>query len=404
MKKNLYINFSTEDRIDYFLQNDQHEILLSGSAFHHDQLPEFPKDANVSLIVPGTDVLLLALTLPKMSRHQLLKAIPYALEEQLIEDVEQLHFVPSKQQVDGSFYVAIVKKELMQQWRERCLALGLVPQIAVPDYLAVSSLEHKWHLYLHDQNAILRQNELKGLTVEQTKLKEMLQLCLSEQVDALPDSIMIDYDDGNEYFVSESLEQLPVSIELAEADKFAMEIFAQGLKQAPVINLLQGEYVITKPKNRNLRLWKLVGIVLVAWFVIWLIGGITRYFIYEARLHQAQTQVKQLYHQVFPQAKTLVEPRLRIQRALQNVENVGSGGAFLELLTRVGKSWSKLSTNIMIENFNYRNKTLTMSLSANNFQAFSALIQSLKQQGLSVRQQNSSTQGNKVTTRLIIKG
>ena len=404
MKKNLYINLSTADRVDYFLQDDKGEVLLSGSAFHHDQLPEFPEDAKVSLIVPGTDVLLLSLTLPKMSRHQLLKAIPYALEEQLIEDVEQLHFAPSKQQTDGSFYVAIVKKELMQQWCERCLALGVVPQIAVPDYLAIPALEQQWHLYLHDQNAILRQNKLQGLTIEQTKLKEMLQLCLSEQVDTLPTNIMIDYDDGNEHFSSESLGQLPVAIELAAADQFAMEMFAQGLKHPSNINLLQGEYIITKPKNKNLRLWKWVGIVLVAWFIIWLVGGVTQYFIYHTRLTKAQTQVKQLYQQAFPQAKSLVEPRLRIQRALQSAQNAGAGGTFLKLLTKTGESLSKQAANITIENFSYRNKTLTMSLSANSFQAFSVLVQLLKQQGLTVKQQNSSTQGKKVTTRLTIKG
>ena len=320
------------------MQDDKAEVLLSGSAFHQDQLPEFPNDACVHLIVPGTDVLLLALTLPKMSRYQLLKAIPCALEEQLIEDVEQLHFAPSKQDKDGNFYVAVVKKALMQQWRERCLALGFAPQIAVPDYLAIPVLEQQWHLYLQDQNAILRQNKWQGLTIEQTKLKEILQLCLAEQADHLPEGMMIDYDDGNEHFASEGLGQLPVAVALAKADRFAMEIFAEGLKQPAAINLLQGEYVITQLKDKQSYLWKLAGILLIVWFVIWLLGGITQYFIYHSRLAKAQAEVKQLYQQAFPHAKSLVEPRLRIQRALQNVENAGAGGTFLNLLTKVGST------------------------------------------------------------------
>ncbi len=291
----------------------------------------------------------------------------------------------------------------MQQWQERCQALGLAPQIAVPDYLAIPFLEHRWHLYLYGQNAILRQNKLQGLTIEQTKLKEILQLCLSEQVDNLPDSIMIDYDDGNEHFVSETLGQLPIASELAKADQFGMEMFAEGLSQPVVINLLQGEYVITQLKNKNSQLWKLAGILLIAWFVIWFLGSVSQYFIYHSRLKKVQTQVKQLYHQAFPQAKSLVEPRLRIQRALQNAENSTAGGTFLNLLTKVGEPLAKQSANITIENFNYHNKTLTMSLSANNFQVLSVLVQALNRQGLSVQQQNSSTHGKRVTTRLTIK-
>ena len=44
------------------------------------------------VIVPSEDVLVTTVTLPKMNRSRLLQAIPYALEEQVIEDVDTMHF------------------------------------------------------------------------------------------------------------------------------------------------------------------------------------------------------------------------------------------------------------------------------------------------------------------------
>ena len=404
MKKNLYISIDDQDRLDYLLQDSNGQVVLSGSAFHQDQLPEFPNDANVVLIIPGASVLVLSLTLPKTSRAQLLKAIPYALEEQLIEDVDELHFVPSKQDIDGTFSVAVVKKQLMQQWRERCISLSLYPQIAVADYFAVPLLENNWHLYLCGEHALLRQAKLQGMSIPQIQLKEMLSLCLAEQAESLPDKIVLDYDDGNEHFMVEILEELPVPVEMAAADQFSMELFATGLEQTVTFNLLQGEYAVSKPKNKSLRLWKFAAGLLMAWFVIWLLGNISQYVVYHRRLKKVQVEVSQLYKQAFPQAKSQVEPRLRIQRALQNVQNAGSGGTFLGLLAQVGQQLMSQRNMVTIENFNYRNDTLTLALSANSFQEFSALTQALEKQGLSVQQQNSSTQGKTVTARLLIKG
>jgi len=403
MKQNLYIRIDHHQRIDYLLRDNNSEVPLSGSAFHQDQLPEFPTNAIATLIVPGADVLILQLTLPKTSRSQLLKVIPYALEEQLIEDIDALHFSPSKQNEDGSFYVAVVKKQLMQQWQERCAALGLYPQVAIPDYLALPLIENAWHLYLSGEDALIRQNRMQGISIAQSQLKEMLPLCLAENAKSLPEKIIMDYDDGNEHFAIEDLAQSSVPIEMADGDRFSMELFAEGLSQPAALNLLHGEYLHSKPRDKNLNLWKWVAILACAWVVIWLLGDITKYFVYQHRLRQAEAKVLKLYQQAFPQAKAVVEPRLRIQRALSNAQNVNSGGPFLSLLTQVGEQINKLSGTITIVNFNYHNNTLIMSLSANNFQALAALTQTLRQQGLVVQQQNSSTQGKIVTSRLTIK-
>ena len=403
MKNNLYISIDNHQRLDYLLRDNAGQTLLSGSAFHHDQLPEFPQDAMVSLIVPGTEVLILQLRLPKTSRSQLLKAIPYALEEQLIEEVDALHFAAGKQDDDGYCDVAVVKKQLIQQWLERCATLGLYPQLAIPDYLALPPMEKAWHLYLSGENALIRQNKMTGISVVQAQLKEVLSLRLLENTAALPEKIFINYDDSNEHFSAETLADLSVPVEMAVADCFSMELFAEASAPPIMINLLQGEYVISKPKNKNLRLWKWVAVLAGAWFVVWFAGNLTQYFVYHARLVKAKASVTQLYQQVFPQAKVVVEPRLRIQRTLNERQNAGAGGAFLGLLTQVGAQINKSGNVVTIENFNYRNNTLVLSLSANNFQTLAALTKALQEQGLSVQQQNSTTQGKTVTTRLTIK-
>ena len=45
----------------------------------------------VVVLVPGSEVLLAEIRVPGTNRQKVLRAIPYALEEQVAEDVEALH-------------------------------------------------------------------------------------------------------------------------------------------------------------------------------------------------------------------------------------------------------------------------------------------------------------------------
>ncbi len=71
-------------------------------------LMQIAYDKQVIVIVPATDVLLTTTILPKMSQSRLQQALPYALEEQLITDVENLHFAIALKQSNDELTVAVV--------------------------------------------------------------------------------------------------------------------------------------------------------------------------------------------------------------------------------------------------------------------------------------------------------
>lgn len=401
MANKAYIRIHNDVHIDYLVVNAAGETLLSGSAFHDDQLPEFPNDLDVSLIVPGTEVLLLQQTMPKTSRAQLEKALPFALEEQLIEDVDKLHFVASKQDDEGNLAVLVVKKQLLHTWLEKCVSLGITPRRALPDYLAISTLPDAWHVYLDGHNAILRQASLQGLTLEHHQLHEILSLNLQQEDTLTPTNIVIDYDDANEHFETETLADLNAMVTMTEGDTFCMDMFATGLQTPPDINLLRGEFVVQKPKNNKSRLWKISAWLLAAWLIVWLVFTAMEYFVYHARLQKVTQQVTQFYKQAFPNAQSVVSPRLRIQRMLNGVQ-AQDGGVFLGMLTEVGQVINAKGSNVSIQNLSFRNNTLTLSVNANSFQALTDLSNALQRKNLTVRQQNASSAGNAVNAQLVI--
>ena len=67
--------------------------------------------------MPGTDVLLAEPEVPVKAGAKLAQVVPYALEEQLAEDIENLHFAVGKRAQDSlTTPVAVVPRTLMENW------------------------------------------------------------------------------------------------------------------------------------------------------------------------------------------------------------------------------------------------------------------------------------------------
>src|SRR5579863_6538850 len=71
----------------------------------------------VCLLVPGSDVLLTEPEVPVKAGARLAQLVPYALEEHLADDIEELHFALGKRSGDSPRApVAVVARSLLQEW------------------------------------------------------------------------------------------------------------------------------------------------------------------------------------------------------------------------------------------------------------------------------------------------
>ncbi|MET0227024.1 MAG: type II secretion system protein GspL [Dokdonella sp.] len=91
----------------------------------------------VVVLVPAEDVLLTQTRLTARNRVQLLQALPYAVEDQLLSPVEELHFAAAQ---DGgeSIGVAVVAKSRLRGWLQQMDEAGLQPDSVVPESLALA--------------------------------------------------------------------------------------------------------------------------------------------------------------------------------------------------------------------------------------------------------------------------
>src|SRR5579863_4006534 len=88
----------------------------------------------VCLLVPGSDVLLTEPEVPVKAGARLAQLVPYALEEHLAADIEDLHFAIGKRSADSPRApVAVVARALLQEWLTTLRAAGLEPSAIYAD-------------------------------------------------------------------------------------------------------------------------------------------------------------------------------------------------------------------------------------------------------------------------------
>src|ERR1700739_932861 len=88
----------------------------------------------ICVLVPGTDVLVAEPELPTKAGTKLQQLVPYALEEQLADDIDDLHSAIGKRPAESTRTpVAVVTRALMDQWLTALKSAGLEPDAMYAD-------------------------------------------------------------------------------------------------------------------------------------------------------------------------------------------------------------------------------------------------------------------------------
>src|SRR5882762_7614833 len=85
------------------------------------------RSAKVVVIAPATQILLAEPELPPGGGVKLARAVPFALEEQLTEDIDQLVFALGKRRSTGGTPVAVVSRSLLESWLSDLHAAEIEP-------------------------------------------------------------------------------------------------------------------------------------------------------------------------------------------------------------------------------------------------------------------------------------
>ena len=150
----------------------------------------------VSVLVPGSEIYLTEVDLPVMNRQRLMKAIPFALEEAVATDLEDLHFALGRRTERNTLSVAVVDRFQVDHWLERLKHAGIQADVLCSMVFGVPVADKVWTLFLTGSGkqdlTLLRQAEQMGMSLELQNVLPYLTLAI-EQCDVAqrPDTLRL---------------------------------------------------------------------------------------------------------------------------------------------------------------------------------------------------------------------
>src|ERR1700676_2834023 len=132
------------------------------------------RTGRVVVLAPAAQILLAEPELPPGSGAKLARAVPFALEEQLTEDVDQLSFAIGRRRPNGGTPVAAVSRAVLQGWISDLNAAGLQPLAIYPDISLMPENPGQTVLWLEQGRLAVRRPGKLPFAVELSPVSEAL--------------------------------------------------------------------------------------------------------------------------------------------------------------------------------------------------------------------------------------
>ncbi|MFL6622054.1 MAG: type II secretion system protein GspL [Sulfurifustaceae bacterium] len=379
------------------LRSDPTAPMQSGHAENVSQLPLAARAAAAQIWTPPGETLLTRATIPTRSRARILQALPFALEDQLLDEPENLQFAYVRE-ADGTLAVAVTQRSRVSVWLEILKGSGVRATSLTPAMLALPLDPQTWSAAFVDGELWVRSGDHAGF-VSMAALDApppLLVAALKEAAErgAAPTRLAL-------FEAPATLDpqqwsaalQIPVTAETGD--------FWQHARR-PALNLLQSDVGPTTHLQQVLRPLRPAAIMLALW-VVAMIGLDVAEWIRLRRDHNAyNTEMREIYQRSFGSPAQF--PYEQMQKGIDALQARGGGPAdLLPLLARIAPALQAQQERAKLQGIKYNERSLTLELTLPDYQTLDAMKNSLQAASLDVEVLAANARGSEVEGRLRIQ-
>ncbi|MBF0152319.1 MAG: hypothetical protein HQL64_01050 [Magnetococcales bacterium] len=355
-------------------------------------------------VAPGVDVLIHALPVPKTSRRNLVKAIPFLLEEKVASPLEKLHFSLGPPLDNDERPVAVTDIDLMEQWLAQLGDIGIRPDSMVSETLLLPWTPASWTLLQTPEKALIRTGRYTGLAMDTAHARFLLDRLLAEtDQTAQPEKLLV-LNYTAEPFNTLFPDHPQLIVEETRPDMDPAALMARSTLESTNFNLLQGRFGIQGRWEGILRPFRLTAALALLWILVKLGVVFVDNQRMEAQLQAQETRIQEIFQQAFPGTR-VVKPEAQMQERLKRLrQDAGGGQEFLNLLIQVGPPVLATPGTIM-ERIRYQDGLLDFYLYTKDLEQLNKLKQTIETSGrMEVTIRSAVKHDDSVESHLQIKG
>lgn len=317
------------------------------------------------VFLPATQVRLATVKVPARQPAKVLQAVPYALEDQVAEDVESLHFAVGTRLEDGSHPVAILSRARLLQVLTLLRAQGASPDWVVPESLALAppAADGAWSALAEGDQVCVRSGRWSAFTCAAGDLVEFLALADPERTHALRLHVAAGAEiDGTRL-------EWPVTL---LPERSALCALATGFQPDHAINLLQGAHAPRRDLERLWRPWRLAAALLVTVIGVAAVSHLADTWALAAELERQDQANAARFQQLFPEQTRVVNLPAQLDQQMRAIGAGAGGSGPLGLFEPLAQALSA-NPGIKLTGLQYREGALFLSMTATDLQVLENL-------------------------------
>lgn len=313
--------------IEWLVRGDDGEIAGFGHAGGDELLALIEGEAQwamddpdkVVVFVPASEAVALSCTVPGRNPNQIRRAAPYAIEEYLTGDIEDMHVACGPIARNAPVRCLVAPHARMTDWLGRLEAARIVPGLLTADALALPSEPNLVSvLFRDDGTALVR-------TAEQTASLDVPNLAAALAV------LHGDSEGVGEGAPEASLRQIngalgdtdlaltgiaPERIETVQIGDSPLQALSATFDGANAIDLLQGDYAVKRRAGGHWAQWRSVAAGACAWFALALVLFTAQGFWAAQQADALRAEANDIYRKVYDARRVPGNPATRMRLRL----------------------------------------------------------------------------------------
>ena len=308
---------------------------------------EFAADSIV--FVPSEQILLVEVFVPGKKTADWKKALPFVLEEQLSQPIEQLFFAVLRRENAGvragHICVAVVEKEKLVNWTEELKAHGLQQAELVADVFVLPFLKESLQSLKIDNRMLVRTGEYTGLSGVQGWVEKLL-----------------------------DMQTLQIETTHSVKDRF---IETKQFHRLQRYSVRQDQYAVKKTGSSIWKRWFFPLVLVVAILFTLLVSYYVETQSFKAQQQAYKQQTEKLFKQLFPNTKRIVNVRAQTKSKLARMVGGKGERSVSEIIEAIEPLLlSDLNQkNIKITKMVYKKQQLTLFITAKNVAILQQLVE-----------------------------
>src|SRR3954469_21062916 len=267
MSESLVIQFREGAAPQWLVCDADGRVTVDAMSGTLEQAAPMAAGRRVVLILPASDALVTESDAPAKGAAKLAQVVPYALEERVADEIENLHFALGERSADtGKVNVLVVERARLEAWLGKLRAAGLQPQAIYSEASLLPAMPGQLIALLDGDTLTLRHAEGPPLVMPALAITDAFEMALASQaspvagLEPLPVGLLL-YAGHDEWQAHQqqidALRERFTGVKVQLLPEGPLSVLAPAAASGEAVNLLQGALAVESPHAQNWKAWRL---------------------------------------------------------------------------------------------------------------------------------------------------